>query len=223
MKRYLKTLIMRYYQNNSFISVFIKDLRKDFLGTLAFSLRYFYMMVRRVFWILINYLHFKIIGIKIGSSNNFIGWCIISRFPQSSISIGDGCSFNSAKNVNLIGVNHNCIISTQERNAIITIKNNCGCSGVTIAAFNKIEIGNNVKIGANVLITDSDWHPEDARSRQSKPIIIDDNVWLGVNCTILKGVTIGANSIIGANSVVTGNIPENVIAAGNPCKVIKKL
>jgi acetyltransferase-like isoleucine patch superfamily enzyme len=47
-------------------------------------------------------------------------------------------------------------------------------------------------------------------------------VWLGINCIVLKGVTIGENSLIGANSVVTKVIPANVIAAGNPCKVIKK-
>ena len=52
-------------------------------------------------------------------------------------------------------------------------------------------------------------------------MIIEDNVWIGVNTTILKGVTIGENSIIGANSLVVKDIPPNVIAGGNPCKVLK--
>jgi acetyltransferase-like isoleucine patch superfamily enzyme len=54
-------------------------------------------------------------------------------------------------------------------------------------------------------------------------VVIGDNVWLGVNSVVLKGVTIGKNSVIGANSVVTRDIPPNVIAAGNPCKVIKQI
>ena len=54
-----------------------------------------------------------------------------------------------------------------------------------------------------------------------KPVEIKEGVFIGMNVKILKGVTIGENSVIGANSIVTKNIPSNVIAAGNPCKVLK--
>ena len=107
--------------------------------------------------------------------------------------------------------------------AEVRVGNDCGFSGTVIAAFNSIILGDHVVCGANTLITDSDWHPEDPRSGAPKPVRIDDNVWLGVNATVLKGVTIGANSVIGAGSVVTANIPANVIAAGNPCKIIREL
>lgn len=93
-----------------------------------------------------------------------------------------------------------------------------------------ITIGNHVKIGACVLLTDTDAHPIDYVSRRfsnegtkSAPIVIEDDVWIGAHCVVLKGVTIGARSIIGAGSVVTKNIPADCIAAGNPCKIIKKL
>lgn len=56
-----------------------------------------------------------------------------------------------------------------------------------------------------------------------KTITIGENVWLGANVTVLPVVTIGKNSIIGAGSVVTGNIPENVVAVRNPCKVLRKI
>jgi len=82
--------------------------------------------------------------------------------------------------------------------------------------------GNNVLCGANVTITDFDWHSSRYAS-ESRPVIIHDNVWLGLNVTVLKGVEIGGNSIIGANSLVVTSIPANVIAAGNPCKVIKSI
>lgn len=91
-------------------------------------------------------------------------------------------------------------------------------------------IGNNVKIGGCVLITDTDAHPMDYVARRSSndgtksaPVVIEDDVWVGAHCIILKGVTIGARSIIGAGSVVTKNIPADCVAAGNPCKVIKSL
>ncbi len=84
-------------------------------------------------------------------------------------------------------------------------------------------------VGANVLITDTDWHPLDPYKRhkseftKTKPVKIGNNVFIGVNSIILKGTEIGDNSVIGAGSVVAGIIPPNVIAAGNPCKVIKTL
>ena len=144
----------------------------------------------------------------------------ISRVPFSSIRIGKNNRFRSDESSNLIGVNHKCIISTHTKGAIIQIGDNCGFSGVTIGASEKIIIGNHVLCGANSVITDFDWHPK-RYSSGSKPVIIHDNVWIGLNTVVLKGVEIGQNSIIGPNSVVVKSIPANVIAAGNPCKVIK--
>ncbi|MCX6232337.1 MAG: DapH/DapD/GlmU-related protein [Bacteroidetes bacterium] len=151
------------------------------------------------------------------------GLLIIKRIPKSTIVIGNNCRFNNRPTSNHIGINRPCIISTQMENASIIIGDNCGLSGTVIGCFKSIILGNNVMCGANTLITDSDWHPTDPRSGSPKPIIIEDNVWLGVNVTILKGVKIGANSVIGAGSIVTKDIPSNVIAAGNPCKVIQAL
>lgn len=81
-----------------------------------------------------------------------------------------------------------------------------------------------------MLITDTDAHPMDYVARRSSndgtksaPVVIEDDVWVGAHCIILKGVTIGARSIIGAGRVVTKNIPADCVAAGNPCRVIKNL
>ena len=84
-------------------------------------------------------------------------------------------------------------------------------------------IGQEVRCGANTIICDTDYHPDDWRSGAAREVIIEDRVWLGANVVVLKGVKIGRNSLIGANSVVTKDIPNNVIAAGNPCKVLKKI
>jgi len=164
-------------------------------------------------------------GINLGKNASFDGKCHFERFPGTKITIGNNCKFRSRKNSNLIGINRPCSISTlsSEYSALIEIGNNCGFSGTVIGAFKSIKIGNNVRCGANTLITDSDWHLDDPRSGPPAEVIIGDNVWLGINSVVLKGVKIGQNTVIGANSVVTKDIPSNVIAAGIPCRIIKEL
>lgn len=98
--------------------------------------------------------------------------------------------------------------------------------GVRISAANRICIADSCMLASHVYITDSDWHGIYDRSMpptESSFVILKQNVWVGDSAIICKGVTIGENSIIGAGAVVTGDIPANVIAAGNPAKVIKPL
>jgi len=91
-----------------------------------------------------------------------------------------------------------------------------------------IHIGKNTVAGVNLNIQTSDGHCLSPANRHTGhfpkySVTIGENVFLGDNVIILKGVNIGMNSVIGAGSVVTSNIPENVMAAGNPCKVIRPL
>ena len=163
-----------------------------------------------------------ILSIELGSGCKFYGNPYFNRASNSVVKIGKKCRFRSNSISNLIGINRPCVIFA-DKGAEINIGNNCGFSGTVIGAFVDIHIGDNVNCGANTLITDGDWHNNDPRSGIPKRIIIGDNVWLGVNVTVLKGSIIGENSLIGAGSIVSGEIPSNVIAVGNPCKVIKKL
>lgn len=87
----------------------------------------------------------------------------------------------------------------------------------------KITLGDNVSISYNNFITTTSHDFLDWNKIIVKPITIGDNVWITTNCTILQGVTIGSNTVIGAGSVVTHDIPSGVLAAGNPCKIIKKI
>jgi len=153
----------------------------------------------------------------------FNGLTFFHKAKGSLISIGKGCRFASRTTSNLIGINHRCMISTLSDRASLKIGSGCGFSGTTIGCFKSIQLGDNVRCGANTLITDSDWHIGDYRVGLAKSVIIEDDVWLGYGVIVLKGVTIGRNSVIGAGSVVSKDIPANVIAAGNPCKVIKLL
>lgn len=110
----------------------------------------------------------------------------------------------------------------------ITIGDYCLISpGVKIQAAENIQIGDNCMFAADVSIADSDWHGIYNRlrpfGRSTKPVSIGNNVWIGERAIIGKGVTIGENSIIGAGSIVTRDIPNNIIAAGNPAKEVKKI
>lgn len=101
---------------------------------------------------------------------------------------------------------------------------NTGCVMLDVA---KICIGKNVMFGPSVSIYTA-GHPIHPDSRNSGyeygiPVMIGDNVWIGGSCVILPGVTIGNNVVIGAGSVVTKDIPDNVCAAGNPCRVIREI
>lgn len=88
--------------------------------------------------------------------------------------------------------------------------------------FNHIEIGNNVIISENVIIRDSDNHQIIDGNSMSAPIVIKNNVWIGMAAIILKGVTIGEGAIVAAGAVVTRDVPAHTIVAGVPAKVIKK-
>lgn len=162
-------------------------------------------------------------GVVFGKCSRFYGNTYFQKVPQSTITIGHNCEFRSSKDSNQIGVYSPCMISTLKDNAKIVIGNNCGMSGCVIGCAKSIVIGNNVRIGANTLITDTDWHSSDNRTGLDKPIVIEDNVWLGYGVKVLKGVTIGENSLIGLGSIVTHDIPSNSVAVGNPCKVIKTI
>lgn len=174
----------------------------------------------------------------------------VKRFiaPQFD-SLGDGLEIAHPRNLVIFGCNihignytqiiaspDNCIrfttwpsktLTNDIRGGTIKIGDYCLISpGVRISAAQSIQIGDNVMLAANVYVSDSDWHGIYNRIRPfrcTKPVTIENNVWLGERVIVNKGVTIGENSVIGAGAVVTKNIPANVIAAGNPARVIKTI
>jgi len=167
----------------------------------------------------------RIKGVRTGANLILNGRSVIHRTQNSEITFGNNCILNSARNSAIIGIYRPCTLVTLRKNAIITFGNNSGATASLFVAASKITVGNNVLIGANCTIIDNDFHNINPHKRddsdyQGRSITIEDNVFIGFNCFILKGVTIGENSIIGANSVVINSIPKNTIAIGNPCKVI---
>lgn len=125
-----------------------------------------------------------------------------------------------------------CIFNLISNNCKIQIGNNVGVSSTVFNCRESILIGDNVKIGAGCLIMDNDSHPMNPYIRRTakgaegiitKPVIIEDDVFIGARSIILKGVSIGKCSIIGAGSVITKNIPPYSIVCGNPGKIIKSI
>jgi len=159
-------------------------------------------------------------GVALGEGCTFLGLPRFRRHPGSRIAVGDRCEFLSHHSANLIGINRPCIVSTLAEGATVEIGSDCGFSGTVIGCATKIVIKDNVKCGANTLITDTDWHRDDPRVSEDRPVTIERGVWLGVNVTVLKGVTIGENTLVGAGSLVTRSLPANVIAAGTPARVL---
>jgi acetyltransferase-like isoleucine patch superfamily enzyme len=156
------------------------------------------------------------------------GLPIFRKHPTGAIRIGRNAILRSAEWSNTAGLNRRCVISAS-RNAKIVIGDDCGFSGTVIAAAESITIGNRVFCGVNCTILDNDRHAIDPASRAenehggSSAIVVEDDVWLGMNVVVLKGCRIGKGTVVGANSVVTRSLPAGVIAAGAPARVIREL
>jgi len=103
---------------------------------------------------------------------------------------------------------------------VIKTGNNVYFDSVTIISTVSVEIGNDVVIGHGALITDHDGYGLDGNPPVEKPVKIGNHVWIGMRAMILKGVTVGDNSIVGAMAVVTKDVEPNTIVAGNPARRI---
>ena len=184
--------------------------------------------IKRRFYKYYNRIKFILIGIDLGQNSKIYDKVYIECKSSANIRIGKGFFLTSGDNP-LCSNRRASIYVT--KGGFLNIGDYVGMSSPTLWCASKIVIGNNAHIGANCMIIDTDVHSKDFKHRDfrneivsdviPKPINIGDDVWIGLNCIILKGVTIGSRSIIGAGSVVTRDIPANCIAAGNPCKVIK--
>lgn len=109
------------------------------------------------------------------------------------------------------------------KNASVTIEDNVGFNiGVSVVSMHHISVGSDTIVGDATAIYDSDFHGIDGAKTKTAPVVIGNHVWIGARTIILKGVKIGDYVIVGAGSVLTKDVPNNVIVAGNPAKVIRE-
>lgn len=194
--------------------------------------------LRMTFYIRYNRLKFWLNGVEAGRNMLVYNAIYLNMAPGSSIRIGDDFVFTSGEAFNPLCRNIRGCIYTAYPSSRISIGNDTGFSSACLWANTGITIGSHVKVGGDSIIMDTDAHSLDWLIRRSHDltsdgygvdgvsavtvgIIIEDDVLIGTRCIILKGVTIGARSVIGSGSVVTKSIPADSIAAGNPCRVIR--
>lgn len=186
-----------------------------------------------------NKIYFFLNNIKCGKNFRVFNHLYLKIHVGALVQIGNNCTIMSGAGLNPLSRNIKTCIYVGKK-ATLKLGNDVGISSSTLWVKESVSIGNSVAIGADCIIMDTDAHNLDWKIRCSEetneygesvdmvtaasaPIVIEDNVLVGARCIILKGVTIGARSIIGSGSIVTKDIPSDCIAAGNPCKVIKSI
>lgn len=172
----------------------------------------------------------KLNGVEYKDGLRVKGFLTVHVTRRGVVKMGKNLRINSGSNFNVIGRQQNMIFWIEGE---LIMGNDVGVSGSAFICKNRITIGNNVLIGGNTVIYDTDFHSLDAsirndkfldlKSHVSKPVLIEDDVFIGAHCTILKGVHIGRGSVIGACSVVTKNVPASQVWAGNPLRYIRSL
>ncbi len=174
----------------------------------------------------------KSTGVEFAEGLRLYGAPIISMSKGSRISLGRRVVLCSWSGYTALGVNHAVVLRTLVPGAELIIGDDVGISGGAICAAERVSIGSNTMLGANVTIVDTDFHPISSENRRYSSgsgqvgvseVSVGENVFIGTNSTVLKGVRIGDNSVIGAGSVVTSDIPANVVAAGNPCRPLRDI
>ncbi len=169
-------------------------------------------------------------GVRLGEGVCLNNFPIVTLAKNSTIELGEKVVLCSESYSTELGVSRPVILRTLRSGARISIGKNSGLSGTVICAAVEVVIGAECLFGANVTIVDTDFHAIKPQGRRfnnnpadipAYPIIIADNVFVGAGAFILKGVSIGKNSVVGAGAVVTKDVPENVVVAGNPARVVK--
>src|SRR5215831_7557060 len=159
--------------------------------------------IRRIWLLPWARLYFAAVGVSWGRGWRLYGLPIVQKYRPSILTIGDHAELRSTPRSNPLGPSHPVILTTRRAGAKLTIGAHFGMTGGTICAEESIIIGDRVVIGANTTIVDTDFHPLDPAERASnplagatRPIVIGDDVFVGMHCLILKGVAIGAGSVI---------------------------
>lgn len=135
----------------------------------------------------------------------------ISKLPGSSIKFGDR-----------VGLYRNSSLYLDSEQAVVSIGANTYINQrCEIKCMSEVIIGCNCAIAWDVTIMDTDYHTIDNKT-MSKPIHIEDNVWIGCKAVILKGITVGEGAVVAAGAVVTKDVPSGSLVAGVPAKIIKE-
>jgi len=171
----------------------------------------------------------RMCGCRYGKNLRVVNKPLIRICRRGQLSFGDNVTLHSRQDAAIGGGSGSVTLKCYDGGKIV-FGDHSGCTFATLSARSAIILGNHVLIGTNTKIYDHDFHPASTETRRAgdlndeiatKPIIIGDDVFIGAECIILKGVTIGAGAIVAAGSVVVKDIPAGEIWGGNPAKCIR--
>jgi acetyltransferase-like isoleucine patch superfamily enzyme len=193
------------------------------------ALKAIHLRISFIYWTTYTHMIFWLNSVKCGRQLRAFGRAKINVSIGGKARIGERfCIRTGLFYTEVGGIGSRLLVGPK---GVLTIGNNVGMSNTTIFAEESVTIGNNVIIGGGVQIFDTNFHSTDPAIRtggqetrndvKTAPIIIGDNVFIGTNSIICKGVSIGDNAIIAAGSVVVRSIPANEVWGGNPAKRIK--
>ena len=176
-------------------------------------------------------LYLRCWGVEVGSGLILCSFPICRRSRGARIRLGSNVAISNKIDENLVGISHRTVLAAVGEKAELTIGDRVGISGAILFSTCSITIEDYVNIGVGVKIYDSDFHPIDAMARRihdksqikSAPVRICQDAWLGAESMILKGVTVGARSIVAARAVVVKDVPEDCIVAGVPAQIVARL
>ena len=167
-------------------------------------------------------------GIEIGDGTIvWVNSCTSTNYSGGGIKIGNNCRIGIRQRQYWAGYVGPTRLILWGRDSSITIGDGCCLNGVNICARKSVSIGNDCIFAGGIQILDSDTHKVVTPDRKTDldtpaPVVLGNNVWVGLNVIILKGTTIGDNSVVGAGAVVKGSFPSNCVIAGNPAKIVKR-
>lgn len=188
------------------------------------------MNLRAYFWAVISRLYSRLGPLECEGRIRIVGYPFVKG--SGVVRVGAGADFRSKSWSTAMGVLQPCVLNSCLKSSLIKIGQQCGMSGAVICAKESVVLGNRVQLGSGVVICDTDFHSLDYQLRgkdgdfeaaRSAPVCIEDDCFIGARAIVLKGVTIGARSIVGAGSVVVRDVPADTVVAGNPARVIKAL
>lgn len=179
---------------------------------------------------MVNRINLYLSNVEVGKNLKTYGLISLDIHPKSRVKIGNNVQFVSSKRRYGASLYSPVKLKTYCGTCEIAIGDGVGLNGTVVTCRSqRIVIGENTIIAGNVTLVDSDFHnpwPPEKRmdfsgTQSDQEVIIENNVWIGMSSVVLKGVTIGENTVIGSGSIVTSSIPSNVLAAGIPTKMIK--
>ncbi|NLX10384.1 MAG: acyltransferase [Chloroflexi bacterium] len=170
-------------------------------------------------------------GVRAGPGVMMAGRPTLRVAPGSTITLGANVKLFSRATSNPLRIDAPCTFSTLKPGAKIVIGSDSALSGTVICCAESVVIGERVLVGSNCVLVDTDFHPLSPGARRrhptegakSRPIVVEDDVFIGTQSIILKGTTLGRGCVVGAGAVVSGEFPPYSVIVGNPAQAIKTL